>query len=149
MGVAGIIVARTDAEAANLLDGSADERDQPFILGVTNREVPGYKAAYLAAMRRLHQAGVTEINGHLLYAISDDEYAAADAWLERVGVMAAIDEAARAHMADAGPSPEDTLDTVADRFLEAWQAGGRSADARAKRSRRSWPSGPMRVSSST
>jgi len=121
MGVPGIIVARTDAEAANLLDGPGDERDQPFILGVTNRDVPGYKAAYLAAMRRLHQAGVAEINGHLLYAISDDEYAAADAWLERVGVMAAIDEAARAHMADGGPSPEDTLDTVADRFLEAWQ----------------------------
>ena len=122
MGVPGIIVARTDAEAANLLDGAGDERDQPFILGVTNPAVPAYKAAYLAAMRRLHQAGVTEINGHLLYAISDDEYAAADAWLERVGVMAAIVEAAQAHMADGGPSPEETLDTVADRFLEAWQA---------------------------
>jgi isocitrate lyase len=121
MGVPGIIVARTDAEAANLLDGPGDERDQPFLLGVTNRDVPAYKAAYLAAMRRLHQAGVTEINGHLLYAISDEEYAAADAWLERVGLMAAIDEAARAHIADEGSSPEDTLDTVADRFLEAWQ----------------------------
>jgi isocitrate lyase len=122
MGVPGIIVARTDAEAANLLDGAGDERDQPFILGVTNPAVPAYKAAYLAAMRRLHQAGVTEINGHLLYAISDDEYAEADAWLERVGVMAAIVEAAQAHMADGGPSSEETLDTVADRFLEAWQA---------------------------
>ena len=57
----------------------------------------------------------------MLYAISDEEYAAADAWLERVGLMAAIDEAARAHIADEGSSPEDTLDTVADRFLEAWQ----------------------------
>ena len=121
MGVPGIIVARTDAEAANLLDGRGDERDQPFLLGVTNRNVPAYKAAYLAAIRRLHRAGVSEINGHLLYAISDEEYAAADAWLERVGLMAAIDEAARAHIADGGSSPEDTLDTVADRFLEAWQ----------------------------
>src|SRR6202162_5312733 len=33
MGVAGIIVARTDAEAANLIDSRADERDQPFVLG--------------------------------------------------------------------------------------------------------------------
>jgi len=121
MGVPGIIVARTDAEAANLLDGPGDERDQPFLLGVTNRNVPAYKAAYLAAIRRLHRAGVSEINGHLLYAISDEEYAAADAWLERVGLIAAIDEAARAHIADEGSSPEDTLDTVADRFLEAWQ----------------------------
>ena len=122
MGVPGIIVARTDAEAANLLDGPGDERDQPFILGVTNRNVPGYKAAYLAAMKRLHQAGVTEINGHLLYAISNEEYADADAWLERVGVAAAIVEAAQAHMAEGGPSAEDTLDTVADSFLKAWEA---------------------------
>ena len=121
MGVPGIIVARTDAEAANLLDGAGDERDQPFVLGVTNRDVPAYKTAYLAAMRRLHLAGVSEINGHLLYAISDDEYATADAWLERAGVAAAIDEAARAHLAEGGPSPEDTLDTMGDRFLEAWQ----------------------------
>ena len=43
MRVPGIIVARTDAEAANLLDGCADERDQPFILGATNLDVPSYK----------------------------------------------------------------------------------------------------------
>ena len=57
MGVAGLIVARTDAEAANLLDGCGDERDQPFILGVTNPEVPSYRAGFLAVMRRLHDAG--------------------------------------------------------------------------------------------
>jgi isocitrate lyase len=121
MGVPGIIVARTDAEAANLLDGAGDERDQPFVLGVTNRGVPAYKSAYLAALRRLNGAGVSEINGHLLYAISDDEYAVADAWLERTGVAAAIEEAARAHLADGAASAEDTLDTIGDRFLEAWQ----------------------------
>ena len=74
MGVPGIIVARTDAEAANLLDGCGDERDQPFILGVTNPSVPSYKAGFLALMRRLNAAGVDEINGHLLYAMSDEEY---------------------------------------------------------------------------
>ena len=36
MQVPGIIVARTDAESATLLDGRSDERDQPFILGATN-----------------------------------------------------------------------------------------------------------------
>ena len=76
MGVPGLIVARTDAEAANLLDGSGDERDQPFILGATNPDVPSYKAAFLAVVRRLHDAGVEEINGHLLYAIPDDEASA-------------------------------------------------------------------------
>ncbi|MEP6807308.1 MAG: isocitrate lyase/phosphoenolpyruvate mutase family protein, partial [Chloroflexota bacterium] len=48
MRVAGILVARTDAESASLLDGSADERDQPYILGVTNTDVPAYRVGYLA-----------------------------------------------------------------------------------------------------
>ena len=69
MRVPGIIVARTDAEAANLLDGRGDERDQPFILGATNVDVPTYKAAFLAILRRFHDAGVEELNGHLLYAL--------------------------------------------------------------------------------
>lgn len=120
MGVPGVIVARTDAEAANLLDGSADERDQPFILGVTSRDVPPYKLAFLAVMRRLHHAGVAEIVGHRLYAITDDEYARADAWLDEVGLDAAIREAAAAH--DEGTSAEATLDAVADAFLAGWEA---------------------------
>ncbi len=125
MGVPGIIVARTDAEAANLLDGAGDERDQPFVLGVTNRTVPTYKAGFLAAMRSLHRAGVTEVNGHLLYALSEEEYASADAWLERSGVAEAIDEAAREHLAAGGPTAEATLDAVSDRFLDAWQSEAR------------------------
>ena len=35
-----ILVARTDAEAATLLDSNIDGRDHPFILGVTNPNVP-------------------------------------------------------------------------------------------------------------
>ncbi|HEY7527272.1 MAG TPA: isocitrate lyase ICL2 [Candidatus Limnocylindria bacterium] len=119
MGVAGLIVARTDAEAANLLDGSGDERDQPFILGVTNPEVPSYKAALLAVMRRLHDAGVEEINGHLLYAVPEEETAAADAWLERAELPPAIRAAAEAHREG---YPEETLDRAADAFLAAWEA---------------------------
>ena len=122
MGVAGIIVARTDAGSASLLDGSADERDQPFILGATNMEVPPYRVGYLAVMRGLHRAGLTDINGHLLYAIPEAEYAAADAWLEEVGLIDLIDRAAQGHLADPSSTSEETLDAVADRFLEAWQA---------------------------
>ena len=81
MGVPGIIVARTDAEAANLLDGCGDERDQPFVLGVTNRSVPSYKAGYLALMRRLNRAGVEDLNGYLLYALSE-------AGVRRGGILA-------------------------------------------------------------
>jgi isocitrate lyase len=122
MGVAGLIVARTDAEAANLLDGAGDERDQPFILGLTSVEVPSYKAGYLALMRRLERAGIVEITGHRLYALSDDEYARADAWLERAGLSARIDEIASRHAADLRSSPEDALDAAADEFVAIWQA---------------------------
>src|ERR1700728_1559485 len=79
----GIIVARTDAEAANLLDGRADERDQPFLLGTTNLKIPSYKACFLAMVRRFYEAGFKELNGHLLYALPVGEYATAAAWLER------------------------------------------------------------------
>jgi isocitrate lyase len=36
MGVDSLIIARTDAEAANLIDNNSDKRDQPFILGTCN-----------------------------------------------------------------------------------------------------------------
>ena len=122
MGVAGLIVARTDAEAANLLDGCGDERDQPFILGVTNPEVPSYRAGFLAVIRRLHDAGITDLHGHLLYAVPEHEAAAADAWLDLSGVSAVIDRAAREHLDRVGASADETLDTAADAFLEAWEA---------------------------
>jgi isocitrate lyase len=122
MGVPGIIVARTDAEAANLIDSAGDERDQPFILGVTNTAIPSYKAAFLAIIRQLHDAGVEELKGHLIYAVSDEEYADADAWLESAGVASKIAEAARNYTAGEGGTAEDTLDLVADAFLAAWQA---------------------------
>jgi isocitrate/methylisocitrate lyase len=122
MKVAGIIVARTDAEAANLIDGRGDERDQPFILGATNVQIPSYKAGYLALMKRFHQAGVAELNGHKLYALSDDEYAAADAWLERSGLAKLAAEAAAAIRKGGGAVVDAQFDAVASRFLEAWES---------------------------
>jgi isocitrate lyase len=122
MGVAGVLVARTDAEAATLLDGSSDERDQPFILGATSRDVPAYRTALLAVMRQLHDAGVTGITGHLLYAVSDEEYATADAWLAAAGIANTVAAAAREHLDRIGTSAEDALDTVADALGPAWHA---------------------------
>ncbi len=75
MRVPGIIVARTDAEAANLIDSRSDERDQPFLLGATNLKIPSYKGCFLAMVRRFYELGVKELNGHLLYALADGEYA--------------------------------------------------------------------------
>jgi isocitrate lyase len=121
MGVPGIIVARTDAEAANLIDSRADERDQPFLLGVTNLKIPSYKSCFLAMMRRFHSRGVTELNGHLLYALPDGEYDTADAWLERQGLLSAIDQAAADWLDGRESSVDAVYDAVESQFVDAWQ----------------------------
>ena len=122
MRVPGIIVARTDAEAANLIDSRADERDQPFLLGATNLKVPPYKACFLALMRSFHAQGVTDLRGHLLYALPDGEYAAADAWLEHHGVAKLVTEAAARWKTGDETSVDDLFDTVESQFVDAWQA---------------------------
>ncbi|MCW2591372.1 MAG: isocitrate lyase [Mycobacterium sp.] len=122
MRVPGIIVARTDAEAANLIDSRADERDQPFLLGATNLKVPPYKACFLALMRSFYNLGVTELRGHLLYALPDGEYAIADAWLERQGIAGAVAEAAAAWKEGKEQSVDELFDKVESQFVEAWQA---------------------------
>jgi isocitrate lyase len=122
MKVPGIIVARTDAESANLLDSHGDERDQPFILGATNVDLPSYKVSYLALMRWFHGLGVDELNGYLLYAISDEEYRAADAWLERKGVARLATDGVTALKKGDSVAVDDTFDRVASRFLEVWEA---------------------------
>jgi isocitrate/methylisocitrate lyase len=121
MRVPGILVARTDAEAATLLDGRGDERDQPFILGATNVDLPSYKAGYLALMKRFYELGVRELNGHLLYALSAEEYRAADAWLERQGLAALAAESAAAYQQGKHPTVDAAFDGVASRFLEVWE----------------------------
>lgn len=121
MRVPGIIVARTDAEAANLIDGRADERDQPFLLGATNVKIPPYKSCFLAMTRHFHTLGVNELNGHLLYALPDGEYAAAETWLESQGILAAIATAVESYKKEPGQSVDALFDGVESQFVEAWQ----------------------------
>jgi isocitrate lyase len=118
MGVSGIIVARTDAEAATLLDGRGDERDHAFVQGATNVRIPPWKRCYLALIRHFYQQGLEELNGHLLYRISDGAYEEAEAWLQRVGV---IDLAAKL-VANKAQNPGQMLDQAANRFVELWEA---------------------------
>ncbi|MDQ1532131.1 MAG: isocitrate lyase, partial [Microbacteriaceae bacterium] len=120
MRVPGIIVARTDAEAANLLDSRADERDQPFVLGTTNLKIPSYKSCFLAMVRRFYESGFKELNGHLLYALPAGEYAAADAWLERHGIAELIAGAA-ASPDHAQESIDAVFDEIESKFVDAWQ----------------------------
>ena len=121
MGVPGIIVARTDAEAATLLDGCADERDQPFILGVTNLDVPSYKAVFLAIYRNFFEAGVDEVRGHLMFNMSAEEYRAANLWLAQAGLEPVLSEAAAAYPKSGTENIGPVLDKVLGRCLDKWQ----------------------------
>ena len=122
MRVPGIIVARTDAESATFIESRSDERDQPFILGATNVDLPSYKAGYLAILRKLYELGVEEVRGHLLFALSEAEYAAAFAWLERVGLMSIITERAPALREMPAVELDAALDKIDTRYVESWQA---------------------------
>ncbi len=91
MGVAGVIVARTDSQDATAIDSVDDERDHPFVYGATKPIVP-FKNVNLAAIRKFYQAGFKEINGHLLHQISDQAYKAAEDWLRREHLDGRINE---------------------------------------------------------
>lgn len=116
MQVPGIIVSRTDAEAATLIEGRGDERDQPFILGATNLHVPPFKIVWLAMLKAFYAGGVAELNGHLIYSIPDEEYAPAEAWLERNGISALIREKS------GKASAEAAFEEVGSRVATLWEA---------------------------
>ncbi|MDO5737505.1 MAG: isocitrate lyase/phosphoenolpyruvate mutase family protein [Propionibacteriaceae bacterium] len=121
MGVPGIIVARTDAEAATLLDNNGDERDHPFILGATQSGVPSYKLTSLALQRVFYNAGATIFDGFRLYEVSDDEYAAADAWLERTGLKAEAEKAVKDTTGELDPIIEEAYDNLDNKLVERWE----------------------------
>lgn len=122
MGVPGIVVARTDAESATFIENRADERDQPFILGATNVELPSYKTGFLALLKRLEELGIDEALGHKMFRVSEGEYAEAFAWFDRVGLSDQIDDQAKAFKEAGQRNIEPLLDELNNRFLEAWQA---------------------------
>jgi len=121
MRVQGILVARTDAEAASLIESRSDERDQPFILGVTNPAIPSYRVVFLALHRQLHQLGVEELSGHRLYSIPEADERAADAWLERAGLEEVVAAAAREVVASDGAVTDDVFERTVEQVLGRWE----------------------------
>ena len=121
MRVQGILVARTDAEAASLIESRSDERDQPFILGVTNPAIPSYRVVFLALHRQLHQLGVGELSGHRLYSIPEADERAADAWLERAGLEEVVAAAAREVVASDGAVTDDVFERTVEQVLGRWE----------------------------
>lgn len=130
MGVPGIIVARTDAEAATLIDDIGDERDQAFVLGATVRDLPSYRVASVVVLRLLHDAGLDDVRGHALFAIPVHESGAAVAWLERTGLAAEIAALARDTLdgtarADGEPDVAAAIDSAHGRLTETWAVAAR------------------------
>ena len=122
MGVPGIIVARTDAESATFLEGRSDPRDQPFILGATNLDVPSYRAGFVAILRTLHDLGLDDVRGHLLFSEPAIEHDRAVAWLDRVGLMSTIQDQAKAALdPDAGITTHTVMDAIDDEYARIWQ----------------------------
>jgi len=121
MRVPGIIVARTDAEAATFIENRSDERDQPFILGATNVDLPSYRVGYLALLKKLYELGIEEVRGHLLFAVSDVEYRSTFAWLKRVGLMSMVTETAQAVRHAPAKELDAALEKIDARYAEIWQ----------------------------
>jgi isocitrate lyase len=121
MRVPGIVVARTDAEAATFLENRSDERDQHVILGATNIELPSYRVGYLAILRKLFELGV-EVRGHLLFAVPETEYRATFAWLGRVGLMSMITETAQGLSHASATELDAALGKIDTRYMETWLA---------------------------
>jgi isocitrate/methylisocitrate lyase len=122
MKVPGIVVARTDAEAATLLDGRGDERDHPFLLGATKTDLPAYKNCYLAILKRFHDKGIRDVNGHLLYKISGLEYKQVYEWFAETGLLTSVDQSIQA-LQEGTRGITKALDRVVSEFVEAWEAG--------------------------
>lgn len=119
MRVEGIIVARTDAEAATLLETVSDERDQPFVLGATNLDVPTYKSVILALHSVLREKGIP-VFGHELYAASIIKERTLQ-WLEEAGITALIDEKVSTMKSDEAATFEPLFDEILAKTVEKWE----------------------------
>ncbi|MFP6616341.1 MAG: isocitrate lyase/phosphoenolpyruvate mutase family protein [Candidatus Hydrogenedentota bacterium] len=122
MKVPGLIVARTDAESATYIDGCDDERDQPYILGATNSDIPLFKHVFLGILRQLYNAGIEESNGFKLYNLSDDAYAKVDGWIEGAGLTRAVAEQAARFKSGDEPKFDKVLDSASNAVLDVWEA---------------------------
>ena len=121
MRVPGLIVARTDAEAATLLENMSDERDQPFVLGATNLNVPSYKAVFLALHQCLSDKGVEAIFGHQLYDLPEDEMIAAIAFITEEGLIAQIDKQLTALQSDIASDYEPAYNELLVDLVQIWE----------------------------
>ncbi len=122
MRVPGIIVARTDAEAATLLESNNDSRDHAFILGATNINVPLYKFCALAVQRLFHQSGHNEVFGHLLYDLAEEQYELATQWFKSADIYEKLQAIIAKKVSADGLELEHMLDEAMTIVVQAWES---------------------------
>ena len=122
MQVPGIIVARTDAEAATLIDGRGDERDYPFVLGATNSGLPPYKVGSLYLLKYLYENGITDVNGHLLYCLTEDVYERVVGWFAKKGITAFMDGQIEILKKGTFADVESAVNTISNQFHNTWES---------------------------
>ncbi len=121
MRVPGIIVARTDAEAASLLENISDERDQPFVLGATNQNVPSYKTAFLALQKAMYDLGARDVKGHLLYKIPKDNMDNAAQWLKYNGIIVMMQSYMKQLTSEKAWEFEPAYNKILAQFVKTWE----------------------------
>jgi isocitrate lyase len=84
--------------------------------------MPTYKACALALFKRIHDAGVEDVNGHLVCPLSEAEYEEADAWLSKAGLDAAIAQGCDKLKAADAPGFEKAFDELTGIMADAWEA---------------------------
>ena len=132
MGVPGIIVARTDAESATLLDGRSDERDQPFILGATNLDAArASRPRFWPSCAPSASAGIEEMSGHELYATSESASTRSPTrgW-RRAGCSRSSTRPSPSTSAGGKVAVDAALDKVFEPFVDLWQRRGEREDVR-------------------
>src|SRR5690606_3153923 len=65
--------------------------------------------------------GLREVNGHLLYALTDDEYGAAYKWLDQIGLLRDLD-AAVSSLKEGKGNLDKEVDRLTNAFMDAWEA---------------------------
>jgi isocitrate/methylisocitrate lyase len=122
MQVPGIIVARTDAEAATLLDSNNDSRDHAFILGATNLDVPLYKFCALALLRMFNDAGHKDVRGHLLFDLAEEQYQLATNWFKTADIYKKLEKIISKKIADDRFELDHMLDEAMSIVVLAWES---------------------------
>ena len=120
MGVPGILVARTDAEAASLLDSCGTNAISRSSWASPTCMCPATNQCSSPSMH-LFESGVDEVRGHLMFAMPETQYGSATPWLEKKGLLAEIKKSAETFSEKHEGGVDGVLDKAIGKVLDTWQ----------------------------